>query len=125
MYCNFRLLHMQGVTDEVHYHQMKFIPGNMSYEAVLEMAGPTIANFCKDYTTIYAIATPLTNAKRGQSHFHWVQSKRHRLRFSTRTCSCYLTKTYINSVILIIELNLTSLRNIYIKMCVVLNEDYS
>jgi len=50
---------------------------------------------------------------------HWVQSKRHRLWFSTNTCSCYSTKTHINSVILILKLNLTSLRNIYIKMCVV------
>jgi len=53
---------------------------------------------------------------------HWVQSKRHRLWFSTKTCSCYSTKTHINSVILILKLNLTSLRNKYIKMCVVLNE---
>ena len=33
-------------------------------------------------------------------------------------------KTYENSVILILKLNLTSLRNIYIKMCVVLNEKH-
>jgi len=46
------------------------------------------------------------------SHTHWVQSKRHRLWFSTKTCSCYSTKTHINSVILILRLNLTSLRNI-------------
>jgi len=44
--------------------------------------------------------------------------------FSTKTCSCYSTKTYINSVILTLKLNFTSLRNIYIKMCVVLNEDH-
>jgi len=55
---------------------------------------------------------------------HWIQSKRHRLWFSTKTCSCYSTKTHINSVILILKLNLTSLRNIYIKMYVVLNEDH-
>ena len=55
---------------------------------------------------------------------HWVQSKRHRLWFSTKKCSCYSTKTHINSVILILKLNLTSLTNIYIKMCVVLNEDH-
>ena len=42
---------------------------------------------------------------------HWVQSKRHRLWFSTKTCSSYSTKTYVNSVILILRLNLTSLRN--------------
>jgi len=30
----------------------------------------------------------------------WVQSKRHRLWFSTKTCSCYLTKTYVDSLIL-------------------------
>jgi len=29
--------------------------------------------------------------------FHWVQSKRHWLWFSTKTCSCYSTKTHINS----------------------------
>jgi len=32
-----------------------------------------------------------------------------------RHCSCYSTKTYVNSVILILKLNLTSIRNIYIK----------
>jgi len=57
-------------------------------------------------------------------YFHWVQSKRHRLWFSTKKCSCYSTKTHINSAILILKLNLTSLRNIYINMCVVLNEDH-
>ena len=56
--------------------------------------------------------------------YHWVQSKCHRLWFSTKTCSCYSTKTYVDSVILILKLNVTSLRNIYIKMCVVLNEDH-
>ena len=39
-------------------------------------------------------------------------------------CSCYSTKTYVNSVILILKLNLTSMRNIYVKLCVVLNEDH-
>ena len=56
--------------------------------------------------------------------FHWVQSKRHRLWFFPKTCICYSTKAHINSVILILKLILTSLRNIYIKMCVVLNEDH-
>ena len=55
---------------------------------------------------------------------HWVQSKRHKLWFSTKTCSCYSTKTHVDSVVLILKLNLTSMRNIYIKMCVVLNEDH-
>jgi len=59
-----------------------------------------------------------------QLYIHWVQSKRHRLWFSTKTCSCYSTKTYVDSVILILKLNLTLSRNIYIKMCVVLNEDH-
>jgi len=57
-------------------------------------------------------------------HFHWVQSKRDRLWCSTKTCSCYSTKTHINSVILFLKLNLTLLRNKYIKMCVLLNEDH-
>ena len=57
-------------------------------------------------------------------HKHWVQSRRHRLWFWTKTCSCYSTKTYVDSVILILKLKLTSLRNIYIKMYVVLNEDH-
>jgi len=48
--------------------------------------------------------------------------KASRMWFSAKTCSCYSTKTHINSVILIVKLNLTSLRNIYIKICVVLNE---
>jgi len=30
---------------------------------------------------------------------HWVQLKSHRLWFSTKTCSCYSTKTHIHSVI--------------------------
>ena len=55
---------------------------------------------------------------------HWVQSKHPRLWFSTKTCSCHSTKTYVDSLILILKLNSTSLRNIYIKMCVVLNEDH-
>jgi len=50
-----------------------------------------------------------------QMHSHWVQSKRHGLWFSIKTCSCYTTKTHVNSMILILKLNLTSLRNIYIK----------
>ena len=53
---------------------------------------------------------------------HWVQSKRHRLWFSTKTSSCYSTKTHVDSGILILNLNLNSLRNI--KMCVVLNVDH-
>jgi len=60
----------------------------------------------------------------GSVQNHWVQSKRHRLWFSTKTCCCYSTKTHINSAILILKLFLTSLRNIYTNMCVVLNEDY-
>jgi len=32
-----------------------------------------------------------------------------------RQCSCYSTKTHVNSMILIFKLNLTSLRNIHIK----------
>ena len=57
------LIVKKGVTDEVHHHEIKVVPGNMSYESVLEMAGPTIATFCKDYTTIYGTAVRLT--KRG------------------------------------------------------------
>ena len=38
------------------------------------------------------------------NHFHWVQSTRHRLWFSTKTCRFYWTKTYVNSVILILNL---------------------
>ena len=57
-------------------------------------------------------------------HPHWVQLKHHRLWFSTKTCSCYSTKTYVDNVILILKLNWISLRNICIKMCVVLNEDH-
>ena len=52
------------------------------------------------------------------SKYHWVQSKRHRLWFSMKTCSCYSMKTRINSMILILKLNLTSLRNIYTLKCV-------
>jgi len=33
-----------------------------------------------------------------------------------RQCSCYSMKTYVNSVILILKLNLTSMRNKYIKI---------
>jgi len=48
-------------------------------------------------------------------HKHWVQAKRHRLWFSTKICSCYSTKTNANSVVIILKLNLTSMRNIFIK----------
>ena len=48
---------------------------------------------------------------------HWVQSKRHRLWFSMKTCSCYSTKTHINSAILILKLNLTWWET-YTKICV-------
>jgi len=41
--------------------------------------------------------------------FSWL---RYRLWFSTKTCSCYSAKTYVDNVILILKLNLTSLRNI-------------
>ena len=47
---------------------------------------------------------------------HWVQSKRHRLWFSTKTCSCNSTKTHINSMIHILKLNLTSLSTTHILM---------
>jgi len=47
--------------------------------------------------------------------YNWVQSKRHRLCFLTKTCSCYSTKTYVNSMILDLKLNSTLLRNIYFK----------
>jgi len=53
---------------------------------------------------------------------HWVQSKHHRLWFSTKTCSCYSTKTHINSMILILKLNLTSLSTTHILMYLFLNE---
>jgi len=43
-----------------------------------------------------------------KNRYYWVQSKRRRLWFSMKTCSCYSTKTRINSVILILKLNLTS-----------------
>jgi len=32
-----------------------------------------------------------------------------------RQCSCYSTKTHVNTTILILKLNMTSMRNIYIK----------
>jgi len=41
-----------------------------------------------------------------------------------RQCSCYSTKTRVNSMTLILKLNLTSLRNIYTHLCVVFNEDH-
>jgi len=45
---------------------------------------------------------------------HREQTKRHRLWFSTMSCTCYSTKTYKNSVILILKLDLTLMRNIII-----------
>ena len=41
------------------------------------------------------------------------QTKRHRLWFSTKSCGCYSTKTYVNSLILILKLNLTSLKGVW------------
>jgi len=55
-------------------------------------------------------------------HYHWVRTKRHRLWFSTKTCSCYSTKTYVQSVILLTNLNLTSLSTTHIFMYMFLNE---
>jgi len=66
--------------------------------------------------TVTATGLELLNENQWQWP-HWVQSKRHRLWFSTKTCSCYPTKTHINSVILILKLNLTSLRNIHKNVC--------
>jgi len=43
---------------------------------------------------------------------HWVQTKCHRQWFSKKTCSCYSTTRYVNSLVLILKLNLTSMRNI-------------
>jgi len=40
--------------------------------------------------------------------------------FKRRQCSCYSKKTHINSVILILKLNLTSMRNIYIFMLILI-----
>ena len=45
-------------------------------------------------------------------------------RFSGCFFTFAATKTYVNSEILILKLNLTSVRNIYVKLCVVLNEDH-
>ena len=52
------------------------------------------------------------------SHYktHTVQTKRHMLWFSTKSCSCYSTKTYVNSIILIIwKLNVTLIRKIHLN----------
>ena len=53
---------------------------------------------------------------------HWVLSKCHRLWFSTKTCSCHSTKTHVNSIILILKLNLTSLSTTHILMYMFLTE---
>jgi len=44
--------------------------------------------------------------------------------FSTKSCGCYSTKTHVKSVILIPNLYLNSMRNLFIIRCVVLNEDH-
>jgi len=66
-------------------------------------------------------------------HLIWVLGSRYLSEFSvsnnymsslrTTTCDVLIVHS-VNSVILIIKLNLTSLRNIHINMCVVLNEDH-
>jgi len=47
---------------------------------------------------------------------HRGQTKRHSLWFSTKSCRCYATNNYVNCVILILKLNLTPMRNIYITI---------
>ena len=47
---------------------------------------------------------------------HREQTKRHSLWFLTKSCRCYAMTTNVNYVILILKLNLTSMRNIYIKI---------
>ena len=55
--------------------------------------------------------------------YHWVQSNRHRLWFSTKTCSCCsTTKTHVNSMIIILKLKLSSLSTTHILMYMFLNE---
>ena len=37
---------------------------------------------------------PVLSRSKYRTHVHWVQSKHHKVWFSTKTCSCYSTKTY-------------------------------
>ena len=71
---------------------------------------PMSSRYCTKYTKFH------------MQQYHWVQSKRHRLWFSTKTCSCYSTKTHVNSMILILKLNSTSLSTTHILMYMFLNE---
>ena len=54
-------------------------------------------------------------SKFNREHHHREQTKRCRMWFSTKSCSCYSTKTCVNRVILILELNLTWMKNIHLK----------
>ena len=80
-----------------------------------------IAQYAHSLTKLTPEGIDLSTA-RPKWRIHWVQSKRHRLWFSTKTCSCHPTKTHVNSMILILKLNLTSLSTTHILMYLFLNE---
>ena len=59
----------------------------------------TCINDCIRAGTMWSAADTIC-IRYGPCRYHWVQSKRHMLWFSTKACSCYSTKTYVDSLIL-------------------------
>ncbi|XP_053399535.1 uncharacterized protein LOC128557045 [Mercenaria mercenaria] len=57
-----------GLTTEVHDHWLDINPAKLTNEDVLDIAGPNIAAFCKDYGTYFVTATPLEEHKRALGH---------------------------------------------------------
>jgi len=61
------MLQIQGHTNEVQYHQIRVQNDPLTSEQVLNIAGPNIAQFCKDYTVVYGNTTMINEIKRGIS----------------------------------------------------------
>ncbi|KAH3820507.1 uncharacterized protein LOC127880835 [Dreissena polymorpha] len=53
----------QGFTTEIHKHDLTYIRKQMTNKDVLELAGPKIAEFCKDYYSFQATVTPKRSVK--------------------------------------------------------------
>ncbi|XP_052061533.1 uncharacterized protein LOC127701609 [Mytilus californianus] len=53
-----------GITTEVHDHILSLVPRKLTYEDVRTLAGPKVAAFCKDYTSLYADITPANKQRR-------------------------------------------------------------
>ncbi|XP_076109404.1 uncharacterized protein LOC143078417 [Mytilus galloprovincialis] len=53
-----------GITTEVHDHVLNLVPRTLTYDDVKTLAGPKVATFCKDYTSLYADITKANKQRR-------------------------------------------------------------